>query len=76
MAFAALGAAEVLAVDPGHDRARALLADAVTTIGPLGADADWPWPEPRLTYANAALPEALIAAGDLPRPARRSSTTG
>jgi hypothetical protein len=23
----------------------------------------WPWPEPRLTYANAVLPEAMIAAG-------------
>jgi hypothetical protein len=65
MAFAALGAAEVLAVDPHHYGARALLADAVTAIGPLGSDAGWPWPEPRLAYANAVLPEALIAAGDL-----------
>jgi hypothetical protein len=32
--------------------------------------ASWPWPEPRLTYANAVLPEALIAAGTaLDRPA-------
>ena len=23
----------------------------------------WPWPEPRLTYANAVVPEAMIAAG-------------
>jgi hypothetical protein len=23
----------------------------------------WPWPEPRLSYANAALPDALLAAG-------------
>ncbi len=23
----------------------------------------WPWPQPRLSYANAALPEALLAAG-------------
>ena len=23
----------------------------------------WPWPEQRLTYANATLPEAMIAAG-------------
>ena len=29
----------------------------------------WPWPEPRLTYANATLPEAMIAAGSaLDRP--------
>jgi hypothetical protein len=65
MAFAALGAAEVVAAHPGHGPARRMLADAATAIGPLGADPAWPWPEPRLTYANAALPEALIAAGDL-----------
>lgn len=65
MAFAALGAAEVVDRDPRHHRARALLADAVTTIGPLSSDRDWPWPEPRLSYANAALPEALIAAGGI-----------
>ena len=26
-------------------------------------DPAWPWPEPRLTYANAVLAEAMIAAG-------------
>ena len=65
MAFAALGAAEIADHDPRHFHARALLADAVTTIGPLSPEAGWPWPEPRLSYANAALPEALIAAGDV-----------
>ena len=65
MAFATLGAAEVLAMDPAHDRARLLMVDAVTTIGPPARDPDWPWPEPRLSYANAALAEALLAAGDL-----------
>ena len=65
MAFAALGAAEVLAVDPDHDTARALLSDTATIIGPAGTAPGWPWPEPRLSYANAVLPDALIAAGDL-----------
>jgi hypothetical protein len=65
MAFAALGAAEVLTIDASHNRARLLLLDAVTTIGPPKRDPDWPWPEQRLTYANAALAEALVAAGDL-----------
>ena len=65
MAFGALGAAEVLALDPHHLPARQLLADAVTTIGPIRADDEWPWPEPRLSYANAALPEALLVAGEL-----------
>jgi hypothetical protein len=27
------------------------------------AEADWPWPEAQLTYANARLPQALIEAG-------------
>ena len=26
---------------------------------------EWPWPEPRLRYANATLPETLLAAGAL-----------
>jgi hypothetical protein len=63
MAFAALGAVEVLAVDAHHYGARKLLVDAIATIGPLGTDAGWPWPEPRLSYANAVLPDALLAAG-------------
>lgn len=65
MAFAAIGAAELLAAHPHDSRARQLLADAVVTIGPLGNDVAWPWPEPRLSYANAAVAEALIAAGHL-----------
>ena len=63
MAFAALGAAEVLAVMPRHAEARALIAAAAAMIGRPASDKEWPWPEPRLTYANAALPEALLAAG-------------
>ena len=63
MAFAALGAAELLSVDPGHPAARALLAAYAETVAEPDGDASWPWPEPRLTYANAILPEAMIAAG-------------
>lgn len=63
MAFAALGAAELLTVDPGHRAARALITDYAEGIpGPVG-DQAWPWSEPRLTYANAVLPEAMIATG-------------
>ena len=65
MAFAALGAAEVLAVHPRHGGARRLLADAADVVGRPGDDPTWTWPEPRLTYANAALAESLIAAGAL-----------
>jgi hypothetical protein len=65
MAFAALGAAELLRADPGNEAAAELLADAAAVIGRPGHDPRWPWPEERLSYANAALAEALIAAGDL-----------
>jgi hypothetical protein len=65
MAFAALGAAEMLRADPGDEPAAALLRDAVATIGPPGADPLWPWPGEKLTYASAALAEAVITGGDL-----------
>jgi hypothetical protein len=63
MAFAALGAAEMLAYDPEHSLARALLTDYVAGLPDANGDTTWPWPEGRLTYANAVLPEAMIAAG-------------
>ena len=63
MAFAALGAAEVLSVAPSHLAAISLLDDAALTVGRPRVDADWPWPEERLTYANAVLPDALLAIG-------------
>jgi len=63
MAFAALGAAEVAAVAPSHRRALEVLDDAIAVIGRARPDTEWPWPEPRLTYANAVLPDAMIAIG-------------
>jgi hypothetical protein len=63
MAFAALGAAEVATVAPAHRRALDLLEDAIVVIGRAQPNGEWPWPEPRLTYANAVLPEAMIAIG-------------
>jgi len=73
MAFAALGAAEILTGHPGHDGALDLLRSAAHLLArpscALVADAgtagprDWLWPEPRLTYANAVWAEALMAAG-------------
>jgi hypothetical protein len=63
MAFAALGAAEVIVDGRRHPGALGLLADYVHMVGPPSSDVAWPWPQPRLTYANAAIPEALIAAG-------------
>lgn len=62
MAFAALGAAEVITRYPDDRAARALLRDGAAAVAePEGVP--WPWPEPRLRYANGVLPEALLAAG-------------
>ena len=63
MAFAALGAAELLQAEPGHPSARALITDYAAGLPGPNGDAAWPWPESRLTYANAVLPEAMIATG-------------
>ncbi len=63
MAFAALGAAAVAASHPGHRPALALLDDAAALLDRPSLDSTWRWTEPRLTYANAAVPDALLAAG-------------
>jgi hypothetical protein len=65
MAFAGLGAAEVLRAYPNDDGAAALLTDAAAAVGEPGDDPRWQWPYPRLTYANAALAEVVILAGHL-----------
>lgn len=62
--FAGLGAAEVLEANPGHRAATSLLGDLLDRLGQLTiGSVDWPWPERRLTYANAVIPEAMIACG-------------
>ncbi|MFF3222516.1 glycosyltransferase [Nocardia suismassiliense] len=66
MAFAALGAAEVLHANPGNHAAQAILVDTAALIGPPTRRLDWRWPEPRLHYANAVLAEALLVAGAAP----------
>ena len=49
----------------------------LTSMTGPGPDARWPWPEQRLTYANATLPEAMIAAGSaLERPALLRNGSG
>jgi hypothetical protein len=63
MAFAALGAAEVAVARPADAPSRALLVAAASRIGRPALDRSWPWPEPRLSYANAVIPDALIATG-------------
>jgi hypothetical protein len=63
MAFAALGAAEVLTVGHDHGPALDLLKATAALLGRPAPDEAWPWPEPRLTYANGVWAEALMAAG-------------
>jgi hypothetical protein len=65
MAFAALGAAELLTRWPDEIAARRLLTDTLAMIGGGTDDGSgWPWPEERLSYSNASVAEALIVAGD------------
>jgi hypothetical protein len=62
-AFAILGAAEVTTAVPGHRVAMEAMEKCAIHLradpGPR-----WPWPEARLSYDNARIPEALMAAGD------------
>jgi hypothetical protein len=61
-AFAVLGAVELLSAFPDHPHARGQIVNWSSTIKPRQASY-WPWPEARLAYDNARLPEALLAAG-------------
>jgi hypothetical protein len=60
-AYAAIGAAELLTAFPDHHGALRLVRDASKLIGPANEGGAWRWPEPRLGYANALLPEAALA---------------
>ena len=62
LAFAALGAAEIVRVRSDDHIARTLLREFVAAV-PAPTDPTWIWPEPRLAYGNASIAEALIAAG-------------
>lgn len=64
MAFAALGAGALLRSRPAEPAARTLLQDVAGAVDAPVLDHDWPWPEPRLRYANAAVAEALLTAGE------------
>lgn len=66
MTFAALGAAEILELHPQHGGARGMLRAAATSLDNFVANGnEWPWPEPRLRYANGAIPQVLLLAGHL-----------
>jgi len=62
--FAVLGAAEVLKTYPNNKAALEVMYDAHCMLWSYGAFNDpWRWPEERLTYANAVIPDAMIAVG-------------
>ena len=62
-AYAVLGAVELLRVRPGDRAALGMLHDAPDLLLRGRDRPSWPWPDDRLTYANAVLPESLIALG-------------
>ena len=62
-AFAVLGASEVLAMTPGHPPTVEALKRWAGLLQ-VPEDPIWLWPERRLSYDNARLPEALLAAGE------------
>jgi hypothetical protein len=62
-AYATLGAVEVLCAWPHEGVAKSLLMVAASRLGELRNDPVWPWPEARLTYDNARLAQARVAAG-------------
>lgn len=63
-AYATIGAATLLHEMPGHEGARALLNDAPRFVV-TNVDDSWPWPEPRLSYANALLPHAALVRAEV-----------
>lgn len=63
MAYAALGAAELLRADPGDGQSRNLLLLTRRLFTPPRQDPSWPWPADTLSYANAVLPQAMMLVG-------------
>lgn len=62
LAYAVFGAAAALNAVVLDDLMEDFLLGASQRL-PRPGSTPWPWPEPRLTYDNARLPEALIVAG-------------
>src|SRR5258708_23879254 len=68
MAFAALGAVEILERWPDHSRALTLPDRAAAVIGEPPADTASPWPARMPRHANPPIPQAVIVAGWKPGP--------
>ena len=77
MSFAALGAAELLSVRPDELAARALLTDMLAVVGrPRIGDPGWPWPEERLSYANASILPRRSSSRAMPFPMKSALNRG
>ena len=63
-AYAVLGAVATLGAWPAAPKIEAFLHCTARRL-PRAHRGAWKWPEPRLTYDNGRIPEALIAAGAL-----------
>jgi hypothetical protein len=61
-AYAVLGAVAALRSWPAAPKIEAFLQRTARRL-PRPQSGAWAWPEPRLTYDNARIPEALMAAG-------------
>jgi hypothetical protein len=63
MAYAAIGAAELLTVAPDDLQSRRVMLDARRLLRPARPGTTWPWPYERLTYANPVIPQAMLVIG-------------
>ena len=63
LAFATLGAGEVLLAYPKERGARRIVLVAQFKLLPTDETAEWAWPEPRLRYSNGSIVHAVLLAG-------------
>lgn len=64
-AHAAIGAVEALEAEPELREARPLVEAGIGLLEGTPRSGRWRWPEPELTYGNALLPDAQLAAAAL-----------
>lgn len=65
-AFAVLGAGELLLYSPDNEAAQLVVQQAeLGALRPVSTA--WPWPEARMRYSNASIPEAIMLAGRVTR---------
>lgn len=60
LAYATVGAVAVLGAHENHEGARRIARCAEENLPGLSANPAWPWPETRLSYANALVPGARL----------------